>query len=86
LKNVIAALYSVTPTNVQVEVDQLTERLTVAQMKQQEKEAAVMAAEAEFNRLNRSQPYVNKCASGYISFVLHSSPSMRLSSSIFFFS
>jgi hypothetical protein len=37
----------------QVEVDQLTERLTVAQMKQQEKEAAVMAAEAEFNRLNR---------------------------------
>jgi hypothetical protein len=55
---VVAAFYSVTPTNVQVEVDQLTERLTVAQMKQQEKEAAVMAAEAEFNRLNRSQFHV----------------------------
>jgi hypothetical protein len=36
-----------------VDVDQLSERLSAAQLKQQEKEAAVMAAEAEFNRLNR---------------------------------
>ena len=38
---------------VKVEVDVFSERLSVAQLKQNEKEAAVQAAEAEFNRLNR---------------------------------
>ena len=37
----------------QVEVDQFTEKLAVAQLEQKSKEDAVMAAEAEFNRLNR---------------------------------
>jgi len=37
----------------EVEVDQFTEKLAVAQLEQKSKEDAVMAAEAEFNRLNR---------------------------------
>merc|ERR1711878_121522 len=37
----------------EVEVDVFGEKLAVSEMKQKEKEAQVMAAEAEFNRLNR---------------------------------
>merc|ERR1711974_30803 len=37
----------------EVEVDVYSEKLSVAQLLQNEKEAVVMAAEAEFNRLNR---------------------------------
>ena len=38
---------------VQAELDIFTEKLAVSEMKQKEKEAQVLAAEAEFNRLNR---------------------------------
>merc|ERR1712213_218955 len=37
----------------EVEVDVFGEKLSVSEMKQKEKEAQVLAAEAEFNRLNR---------------------------------
>ena len=37
----------------QAELDIFTEKLAVSEMKQKEKEAQVLAAEAEFNRLNR---------------------------------
>merc|ERR1712240_865038 len=37
----------------EAELDIFTEKLAVSEMKQKEKEAQVMAAEAEFNRLNR---------------------------------
>merc|ERR1712106_281051 len=37
----------------EVEVDVFGEKLSVSEMKQKQKEAQVMAAEAEFNRLNR---------------------------------
>merc|ERR1712059_166123 len=37
----------------EVEVDVFSEKLSVSEMKQKEKEAQVLAAEAEFNRLNR---------------------------------
>jgi len=40
-------------TLLEVEVDVFSEKLTVAEAKQKEREAAVLAAEAEFNRLNR---------------------------------
>merc|ERR1712013_412705 len=36
-----------------LEVDVFGEKLSVSEMKQKQKEAQVMAAEAEFNRLNR---------------------------------
>merc|ERR1712154_521093 len=37
----------------EVEVDVFGEKLSVSEMKQKQKEAQVLAAEAEFNRLNR---------------------------------
>merc|ERR1711982_222797 len=37
----------------EAELDIFTEKLAVSEMKQKEKEAQVLAAEAEFNRLNR---------------------------------
>merc|ERR1711890_139301 len=37
----------------EVEVDVFSEKLSVSEMKQKAKEAQVLAAEAEFNRLNR---------------------------------
>ena len=49
----------------QVEVDQFTEKLAVAQLEQKSKEDAVMAAEAEFNRLNRLVEEEKTCRSDY---------------------
>ena len=53
LHNLFRSIPHTSPNSDQVEVDVFGEKLSQSEMKQKAKEAQVMAAEAEFNRLNR---------------------------------